>query len=502
MTHTDNRDPSDELRQAEQQLRERERQLESLLGHLPGLAYRALADEHWTALFVSKGIEELSGYPADEFTSGRLNYADIMLPEDRAGTRDAVLTALRERRMYEAEHRIRHKDGSIRWIWARGHGVFAPDGSLRFIEGLNLDMTRQKQAEEALRESEERFRGTFQNAAVGIVHNDASGRFLRVNQKYCAIVGYSREELLQKTLQDIIHPDELNAHIEHYESSFARNAPPAFGVERRFLRKDGTTVWVEAYASFQHDASGRPVYVIGAVQDISERKRLEEEVRFATARLELALRGSNIGFWDIDMPDGDLSNGRIYYLNVWEQLGYERPDSPNDQETGMALVHPDDRVAHAEAARRYLAGETSEFEVESRVCHKDGSYGWMISRGVAVRDAGGKPIRFLGTGIDITDRRQAEEALRESEERFRGTFENAAVGIVHSDSAGRFLRVNQKFCAIVGYSREELLHKTLQDIIHPDELNDHLEQYQSSFARNAQRAYATERRFLRKDGTT
>ena len=145
----------DDLRQAEQQLRERERQLDSLMGHLPGLAYRALADDHWTALFASKGIEDLTGYPADEFTSRRLNYADIMLPEDRPATREAVLTALRERRMYEAEHRIRHKDGSVRWIWARGHGVFAPDGSLRFIEGLNLDMTRQKRAEEELRFAKE-----------------------------------------------------------------------------------------------------------------------------------------------------------------------------------------------------------------------------------------------------------------------------------------------------------------------------------------------------------
>src|SRR5947209_929515 len=184
MTHSDN---IDDFRQAEQQLRERERQLESLMGHLPGLAYRALADEHWTALFVSKGIEDLAGYPAEEFTSRRLNYAEIMLPEDRPATREAVFTALRERRMYEAEHRIRHKDGSIRWIWARGHGVFGPDGSLRFIEGLNLDMTPQKQAEEAMRESEERFRGTFENAAVGIAHVDITGQVLRVNETCCAI---------------------------------------------------------------------------------------------------------------------------------------------------------------------------------------------------------------------------------------------------------------------------------------------------------------------------
>src|ERR1700722_17404572 len=156
MTQSDDMANRD-LSNYEQEVRESQRQLESLMGHLPGLAYRALADEHWTALFVSKGIEDLTGYPADEFTSRRLNYADIMLPEDRPATREAVFTALRERRMYEAEHRIRHKDGSVRWIWARGHGVFAPDGSLRFIEGLNLDMTRQKQAEERLRESEQRW---------------------------------------------------------------------------------------------------------------------------------------------------------------------------------------------------------------------------------------------------------------------------------------------------------------------------------------------------------
>src|SRR5262245_37973017 len=186
----------DDLRQAEQQLRERERQLESLLGHLPGLASRALADDHWTALFASKGALDLTGYPADEFTSRRLNYADIMLPEDRPATREAVFTALREQRMYEAEHRIRHKDGSIRWIWARGHGVFAVDGSLRFLEGLNLDITARKQAEEALQASERRFRVFVDHAADAFFMTDEQGRVLDVNQRACEVRGYTRDELL------------------------------------------------------------------------------------------------------------------------------------------------------------------------------------------------------------------------------------------------------------------------------------------------------------------
>ncbi|MDB5336868.1 MAG: hypothetical protein JWN70_2487 [Planctomycetaceae bacterium] len=279
-------------KRAEEALQERERQLDSISGHLPGLAYRALADEHWTALFLSKGIEELAGYPAEEFTSRRLNYADIMLPEDRAPTRDAVFTALRERRMYEVEHRIRHKDGSIRWIWARGHGVFTPDGSLRFIEGLNLDMTRQKQAEQALRESEERFRGTFENAAVGIGHLHPTGRLLRINEKGCAILGYSREELLGKNFLDFSHPDDFATTTELL-AGLLRGDSLGYTVEKRYLRKDGSPVWCQVAVSLQRDSAGEPAYVIGVIQDISERKQLEGALRQAKELAEAANRAKD-----------------------------------------------------------------------------------------------------------------------------------------------------------------------------------------------------------------
>jgi two-component system sensor histidine kinase/response regulator len=275
------------LKRTEEALRERERQLDSLMGHLPGLAYRALADDHWTALFVSKGIEDLAGYPADEFTSRRLNYADIMLPDDRPATHEAVFTALRERRMYEAEHRIRHKDGSVRWIWARGHGVFAPDGSLRFIEGLNLDMTSRKQAEEALRESEERFRGTFENAAVGIAHVHTTGQLLRVNETCCAILGYSHEELLGKNFLDLTHPDDLATSTELF-AGLLRGDSLGYAIEKRYLRKDGSPVWAQVAISLQRDAAGKPAYAIGAIQDISERKRLDAELRQAKDVAEAA----------------------------------------------------------------------------------------------------------------------------------------------------------------------------------------------------------------------
>ena len=109
---------------------------------------------------------------------------------------------------------------------------------------LEREIAERKRAEEALRESEERFRGTFENAAVGIAHGDAEGRFLRVNERLCEIVGYTREELLARTFADITHPDDLAANVELY-TTLMRGESPSFSLEKRYIRKDGSLVWVE-----------------------------------------------------------------------------------------------------------------------------------------------------------------------------------------------------------------------------------------------------------------
>ena len=140
--------------------------------------------------------------------------------------------------------------------------------AMRTPRELEREIAERKRAEEALRESEERFRGTFENAAVGIAHKDADGRFLRVNQKYCEIVGYTREELLERTFQDITHPDDLAAELERY-TPLMRGELPSYSLEKRYIRKDGSLVWIELIVSLQRDAAGRPAYAIAILQDIS-----------------------------------------------------------------------------------------------------------------------------------------------------------------------------------------------------------------------------------------
>jgi PAS domain S-box-containing protein len=146
--------------------------------------------------------------------------------------------------------------------------------------------------------------------------------------------------------------------------------------------------------------------------DWIERTQAEESLRAANERLDLAMRGSNIGIWEVDMPDGVLQNGRVHLFNVLEQFGYDPPKVPRDHLQAMNSVHPADGERVERTALAYLSGETGDYEVEHRMQHKDGSYRWVQSRGMAVRDATGKPVRFTGTVLDITQRKQTEEALR------------------------------------------------------------------------------------------
>jgi PAS domain S-box-containing protein len=351
---------------------------------------------------------------------------------------------------------------------------------------------------EALREREARFRGTFENAAVGVAHMTADCQYLRVNQKVCDIFGYSRDELEGKFCAQITHVHDIDVGVNQFDA-LMRGEISSFSAEKRYLRKDGSPVWVNMSVSLQRNSNNEPEYAIELIQDISDRKQTEEALQSATARIEHAVRGSDIGIWEIELSDGDIRQGRFDFTNVWEQLGYKRPEYPADFSTVIALVHPDEQDRIQQATQAYIDGKTSELEFEYRMRHKDGTYRWMLTRGIAVHDSHGARTRLIGSSIDITERKRAEQSLRTSEVRFRRYFELGLIGMAITSPTMGCIEVNDKICHILGYSRTELLKKTWAEMTHPDDLSADIAKFNSVVAGETN-GYSLEKRWIRKDG--
>jgi PAS domain S-box-containing protein len=371
----------------------------------------------------------------------------------------------------------------------------------RVNEVLQAEVEERRRVEQELRQTRERFELAVRGSQDGLWDWNLETNEVYYSPRWKGILGYEDHEIAGRLEEwsDRLHPDERD---EVLAANYAHitGATPHYEREFRLRHKDGSYRWILSRGVALRDGRGRAYRMAGSHADITERKRAEEELCRANERLALAIRGSNVGIWENDMAGGDYRAGRVHCTNIREQLGYSAPESALDYETVVAPIHPEDRGPMEQALRAYLAGDTPEYSVEFRARHRDGSYRWMLSRGVAVRDAAGQPVRFVGTRIDITERKSAEDALRDSEARFRGTFENAGVGIAHADFDGRWLRLNEKLCAIVGYTREELLHRTFRDITYPDDLPVSLDQL-GRLLRGETPSYTLEKRYVRKDGS-
>jgi PAS domain S-box-containing protein len=205
-------------------------------------------------------------------------------PEDLDRVNAALELAMSAHTDYSSEYRIIWEDGSIHWLDGFGRFYYDSQGQAIRMTGLANDITDRKQAEAAMRESEDRFRATFEQAAVGVAHVGLEGQWLRVNQKLCDIVGYTESELLDLTFQDITHPDDLSTDLEYIRQLLAGEIQ-TYAMEKRYIRKQGEIVWVNLTVSLRRDAAGAPIHFISVVADISDRKQAEFALQEQTHEL-------------------------------------------------------------------------------------------------------------------------------------------------------------------------------------------------------------------------
>jgi PAS domain S-box-containing protein len=213
--------------------------------------------------------------------------------------------------------------------------------------------------------------------------------------------------------------------------------------------------------------------------DITDQKRQRDELRASEERYTLAVMGTNDGIWE-----RNLLTEEVHRSQRWLQiLGYEQGDLDPHQDAFEALIHPDDRDGHIQAFAAHLE-EHIPFDHEYRLCHKSGEYIWVRATGQAVWDEDGKPLRMAGSIGDISERKRAEDALRESEERFSNVFNNSPSSIMLKDLDGRFRLVNEQFAARLGMSPDEVVGKTSHDLWPVEQADALVDQDQTVLEKN------------------
>jgi len=341
------------------------------------------------------------------------------------------------------------------------------------VRALRYAIERQ-QLRVALGESEARYRLLADNIADVIWTADSEARITYVSPSIKRVLGYTVEETLKLKISDILTPDsteQARRLVKWQMKTFARGEqyPPA-SMTLEHVRKDGSTVWAEVMLSFMQDKKGNVTGIMGATRDITERRKAEETLRQSEQRYRLLAENVNDIIWTRDM------NLRTTYVSpsVTQMSGYSVEEvvsmSLEESMTPASLEIVKSAFSKVIAAEEGQRDLSAAIVLEVELIHKDGSIVPVEMNVNLLRDPDGHPTGFLGVTRDITERKKAEGALRQSEERYRELFENANDIIYTHDLKGNFISINRAAELATGYTRDELIGKNIASMLTPESL--------------------------------
>jgi PAS domain S-box-containing protein len=394
-----------ELRETVAKLRESEQQLRLVTDNAP------VGIVHWDAelrykflnKYHARRLEKLLGLTPEQVIGKRL---PEVLGDKLFAVLEPYIWECLAGKSVEFEVEMPFEAADSRYLHARLEPEWR-DGKVVGLVAAGTDVTNLKRTEAALRESEATFRAMFDSSAVGKIEIEVpTGRFLRANAAMCRLVGYSEEELLKLTVFDITHPDERDGDRESLRSMDA-GMLPVFDREKRYIRKNGKSIWARVTANTILNEAGQPARNTAVIQDISDRKRAEQDLEASRTRLQLALDAAHLGWFQYD----PLRRSGRADERFKEIFGFVSDDIPLD--TLMEQVHSDDREKARSSLTSWLdPTDTKPTVVEFRVRRPDGEVRWVEIHGLATFEGEGAArgaVSLIGTAQDITERKEHEE---------------------------------------------------------------------------------------------
>ena len=426
----------------------------------------AVAQEGILKFFNGRAVE-LTGYSADELLG--MPFINLVYPEDRDVVAGRYARRL-EGKQSESAYALRYitKDGRVGWAEIN-IALIEWEGKSATLSSLR-DITERKRAEDALRESEERYRKLTESTVDIIATVDLDLVLTYVNNAVRQILGYDPKEVVGLPLSEVVTPSSYNALVNNFKEALSKMLPPGSTSETHeieFIKKDGSTIWTEGKMRFLRDANLNPIGVIGVIRDISERMLAAEALRKSEEKYRQLVETANEVMIVIQDLKIKFSNRRAVDLTRYSSD--ELKDMPFAN-----LVYPDDLAMVADGHRRRLQGEPFEHVYPFRYVLKGGAVGWAEIN-TALINWEGRPatLSFIS---DITERKQAEDALHDSEEKYRAVVENAREGIIVLQ--GEYVKfVNQYIPVLLGYSKDFVLSHPFLDYIHPDDRQAVIERY-------------------------
>ncbi len=324
-------DISDRKR-AEDELKKADRSINTLISNLQGIVYRCKNDRDYTMEFLSEGVKELTGYfPEDILQNGKISYNDIIHKDDQENVWTEVQNAVKNRQHYQLVYRIITKSGDIRWVWEKGEGVFTKDDELEFLEGFITDITERINAEKALRESEEKYRGIFENVQNVYYETSIEGTILVVSPSIRILSKgqYSIEDLIGKSMIDY-YSDLGDRQVILNE---LRSKGKVTDFEVSFKNKDGSLVPCSISANFIMDSNGQPKKIIGSMNDITDRKNVTEALKLAKDKAEASDKLKTSFLNNISHEVRTPLNGILGFAEIMSQ-----PDLSDEDKTESLLM--------------------------------------------------------------------------------------------------------------------------------------------------------------------